>query len=267
MIGKLPDTLEDRSISVRLRRSRRDETVQRFRPDRADHLEQIARMATRWAADHFQRLANSDPSVPEALHNRAADNWRALIAVAEAVGSNWAEHARHIAQVAAAAKNDQSKKVLLLRDIRAAFDAVGTDRLSTEDLVEHLIGQEDRPWADWSSGKPISKAALSRMLNQFRIYSGSIRLPDGRTPKGFYRRSFEDAFARYLPQSDATTPQDKSHGRSGELQFATSVSPVAHPEPPRLNSSQECGVVAFRSLGSQTDEVLLQEHLPEEGRE
>ncbi|CAN7311394.1 DUF3631 domain-containing protein [Bradyrhizobium sp. LjRoot220] len=267
MIGKLPDTLEDRSISVRLRRRRGDEIVHRFRPDRADHLEQIARMATRWAEDHFQRLANSEPSIPEALHNRAADNWRALIAVADAVGGDWPKHARHIAEEAAAAKNDQSKRVLLLGDIRAAFDAADTDRLSTEELVEHLIGQEDRPWAEWSSGKPISKAALSRMLSQFKIYSGSIRLPDDRTPKGFYRRAFDDAFARYLPQDAATTPQGKSQGYSGDLQGATSVSSVAHPKAPQLNGSQESGVVAFRALGAQTDEVLQQEHVSKEGGE
>ena len=175
--------------------------------------------------------------------------------------------AHHVAQRATATQNDQSAKVLLLGDIRTAFDAAATDKLSTEDMVERLVGLEDRPWAEWKGGNPISKAALSRMLSTFKIYSGSIRLPDGRTPKGFYRTSFEDSFARYLPQSDATTPQAKSRGRSGDLQFATSLSSVAHPEPPQLNGSQECGVVAFCALVFQTDEVLQQEHVPEEGAE
>jgi hypothetical protein len=267
MIGKLPDTLEDRSISVRLRRRRGDETVHRFRPDRTDHLEQIARMAARWAADHFERLAKSDPSVPETLHNRAADNWRPLIAVADALGSNWSERARHVAQEATSTQNDQSNKVVLLGDIRAAFDAAATDRLSTEDVVMHLIGQEDRPWADWRNGKPISKAALSRMLNQFKVYSGSIRLPDGRTPKGFYRKSFEDAFTRYLPPCGATTPQATNHERSKELQSTAPDPAVANPEPSQINGGQKCGVVAVCGQNLQNDQGSSEEHGPEEGEE
>jgi hypothetical protein len=55
--------------------------------------------------------------------------------------------------------------------------------------------------------KPISKNALSRLLSEADIVSGSIRLPSGHTPKGYYRKSFEDAFARYLPAENATSPQ------------------------------------------------------------
>jgi hypothetical protein len=241
--------------------------VHRFRPDRTDHLEQIARRAARWAGDHFERLAKSDPSVPETLHNRAADNWRPLIAVADAVESNWPVRARHVAQQATATQNDQSNKVMLLGDIRAAFDIATTDRLSTEDLVQHLISQEDRPWADWRNGKPISKAVLSRMLSQFKIHSGSIRLSEGRTPKGFYRGSFEDAFARYLPEPDATTPQAISHEHSGDFQSATADTSVASPKPPQISGYQHCGVVAVCEHGRQAHEDSLQEHVPEEGPE
>jgi putative DNA primase/helicase len=267
MIGKLPDTLEDRSISVRLRRRGRDEIVQRFRPDRTDQLERMARMAARWAADHFERLAKSDPWVPTTLHNRAADNWRPLIGVADAVGRNWPERARMIAEKATATQNDQSTKVMLLGDIRAAFDAAATDRLSTENLVQYLIGQDDRPWPEWTNGMPISKAALSRMLSKFMIHSGSIRLPDGTSPKGFYRRSFEDAFTRYLPPCDATMPHATNQGPSNDLQSATPDAGVADPKWLKIHSGEKSGVVAVCEHGRQADEVSFQEHVPEEGLE
>jgi hypothetical protein len=174
---------------------------------------------------------------------------------------------RHIAQEATFTKNDQSNKILLLGDIRTAFDVAATDRLSTEDLVQYLTGQENRPWAEWRTGKPMTKSALSRMLNQFKIYSGSIRLSDGRTPKGFYRQSFEDAFARYLPKSDATTPQARSHEHFGDFQSATPNTLVAHPKPPQICSHQPCGVVAVYERGLQADEKVCGEHISEEGSE
>ena len=39
MIGKLPGTLADRSIPIRLQRRRSDEAVQSFRCDRAEDLD------------------------------------------------------------------------------------------------------------------------------------------------------------------------------------------------------------------------------------
>ena len=76
MIGKLPDTLEDRALVVPLRRKRDGETVERFRADRMDEFLLLRRKAARWAADKFHSLRNADPDVPEALNDRAQDNAR-----------------------------------------------------------------------------------------------------------------------------------------------------------------------------------------------
>ena len=42
----------------------------------------------------MQRLAEADPDVPDELHDRAADNWRPLLDIANAVGGDWPERAR-----------------------------------------------------------------------------------------------------------------------------------------------------------------------------
>jgi hypothetical protein len=72
-------------------------------------------------------------------------------------------------------------------------------------MVEYLVSLEERPWPEFRNGKPISKARVARLLKPLRISSGTIRLDDGRTAKGYYQRSFEDAFARYLPAASVTT--------------------------------------------------------------
>lgn len=86
LIGKLPLTLADRSIPITLQRKRPDETVERFRFDRTETLDTLARKAARWAKDNIGRLADMDPITPDALSNRSADNWRPLLAIADAAG-------------------------------------------------------------------------------------------------------------------------------------------------------------------------------------
>jgi hypothetical protein len=99
MIGRLPGTLEDRSVSIALRRRRPTEKVQQFRSDRVQHLRQLSRKIARWCADNRQSLACSDPKTG-ALANRAADNWRPLLSIADFAGGPWPEHARAVAEAA-----------------------------------------------------------------------------------------------------------------------------------------------------------------------
>src|SRR5262249_30551145 len=51
MIGRLPDTLNDRSVIINLRRRKPTEMVKSFRRDRADHLHVLARKMARFAQD------------------------------------------------------------------------------------------------------------------------------------------------------------------------------------------------------------------------
>jgi putative DNA primase/helicase len=201
LIGKLPATLADRSVSIELRRRRADEFAEPFRFDRTGDLDQLARMVARWTGDTADRIRGADPDMPEGIFNRAADNWRPLFAIADAAGGGWPGRARQAARqcAGAAAHNDQSAKVQLLADVRAIFTERGTDRLPSADLTEALTAIEGHPWAEWKGGKPITPNGLARLLQPFGIAPESIRIGD-RTPKGYQLARFQDAFARYLPQ-------------------------------------------------------------------
>ena len=74
---------------VRLRRRKPSEKIAGFRSDRADHLIELSRKASRWAGDHKVALAAADPDMGQ-LVNRIADNWRALFAIADAAGDHMA---------------------------------------------------------------------------------------------------------------------------------------------------------------------------------
>ena len=93
IIGNLPDTLADRSVTVDLKRRMPSEKVASFRFDRVGHLDVLARQAARWAQDHAGTIAAADPEMP-GIHNREADNWAPLLAIADAAGGAWPERAR-----------------------------------------------------------------------------------------------------------------------------------------------------------------------------
>ncbi len=270
MIGHLPDTLNDRSVIVRLRRRKPSEKIAGFRSDRADHLIELSRKASRWAGDHKVALAAADPDMGQ-LINRIADNWRALFAIADAAGGTWPARARELAKFAVTTMNDESTAALLFTNIKWIFDGcpersedgkvirhgTRTDRLSSAHLVECLTRIEGAPWAEWKDGKPITPNRLARLLGKFQILPGSIRLPDGKTPKGYLQADFEDAFASYIPSpafQTATPPQLNNNGHCGVLQNATEGNGVAVPETPQLNNDRHCGGVAVsntRSAGMQ----------------
>jgi Protein of unknown function (DUF3631)/Protein of unknown function (DUF3489) len=99
LIGRLPSTLEDRSIVTSLRRRTSAERVDPFDNERVrEQLDPIRRKAARWAADHRDRLKAAVPEVPDVLHDRARDLWRVLLAIADVAGGGWPERARRAAE-------------------------------------------------------------------------------------------------------------------------------------------------------------------------
>jgi putative DNA primase/helicase len=200
LIGRLPATLADRSVPIDLRRRRPDEAIEQFRFDRTGHLDQLARKAARWASDNADRIQRADPDMPAGVFNRAADNWRPLLAIADAAGGWWPARALQAVQRAAAGvgNGDESIRVLLLTDIRGIFAERGLDRIPSAELVAALNFIEGRPWAEWNHGKGLSPNGLARLLAPFTIAPVTIRIGNGR-PKGYQLAQFEDAFARYLP--------------------------------------------------------------------
>ena len=82
---------------VELRRKMPGERVERLDEPARARLRGLARKLRRWADDHQDGLADAHPATPAGLHDRAADNWRPLLAIADAVGGAWPERARRAA--------------------------------------------------------------------------------------------------------------------------------------------------------------------------
>src|SRR5713226_9568211 len=110
--------------------------------------------SARWVADHLPALRAADPAVPEELDDRQADNWRPLLAIADAAGSAWPALARTAAAALAVAvvEADTAAPVRLRADLRDLFATTTADRLATAAIIRHLTTLEDRPWADVAQG-------------------------------------------------------------------------------------------------------------------
>ena len=242
-IGSLPGTIEDRAIKITMRRRLQSEPIDRFRSDRVDHLRELASKAARWTADHEPALSAADPEMPDGLHDRARDNWRGPLAIADLVGGEWPQTARVAAlalSTQGSEQDDQSRGAMLLMDIQRVFDdrqqtgRKDGHRISSTDLAFALAASVDRPWATWSRGKPITPAAVARMLKPFHVVPNTLKLSDGTQPNGYKLSQFDDAFARYLPHTSSpagsspssptsTNPgvseqcQSSPRGRSGEV--------------------------------------------------
>jgi hypothetical protein len=218
--GRIPDDLEQRSIIIELQRRLADESLDVLRDDRADDLHNLARMCARWSDDYLDDVSGIEPDMG-GLINRTADNWRPLFTIADLIGLDWPARIREAADVLIGTEPDSDDSVLLA-DIKIAFEAKDTDRLSSEEICEALIAAEGRPWAEYGkSGKPISKNQLAKRLKRFKIVPDTIRIGD-KTAKGYYRRQFQEVWDRYLSSTAQESPSETSQ-RNNADEVGTSV--------------------------------------------
>jgi hypothetical protein len=196
-IRKLADTLEDRAIIVLLQRKPPGAQVERLRRRDNDEFAKLRSQAARWAADNSGHLVDPDPQMPAELNDRAADNWRPLLAIADLAGGSWPALARPAALKLSGESQDSALGVELLRDIREAFG--GDTVIRSVDLVTKLSADPERPWAEYNHGKPITQRQVARLLDAFHIISCTVHplsLPHG---KGYRRVDFEEAWEAYCP--------------------------------------------------------------------
>src|SRR5262249_10901482 len=118
-IGGLPDTLESRSIVIALKRRAPGEHGADVEYDQADaEGGQLRAALAKCAAANLDAVRKQRPQRVDGVRDRAADNWRALLALAEVAGGEWPELARAAAgELTAGPDDDQSRGVQLLGDV------------------------------------------------------------------------------------------------------------------------------------------------------
>ena len=235
-IGALAATIEDRSITINMKRRLPGETVERLRSTKMGHLAELNRKARRFAEDVADQLLDPDPDLPDELHDRAQDNWRPLVAVANLASDGWPSKARAAALVLEGemAKNERdAAAAMLLADIRDMFEALANDpalfvahgasklgfsyreggpvkaqqeqdRARSADVAFYLNSLVDRPWSGWNRGRGITPANIAKQLSEYGIQPKCVRV-GGERPNGYIAADFEEAFHRFLPVKRANS--------------------------------------------------------------
>lgn len=206
-IGHLADTLMDRAVVLELRRKLPNESVDRLRHAEPELFNTLAAKLARFADDYQHSVRVARPHLPEALNDRAQDNWEPLLAIADVAGGNWPQLARSAALKLSGSESDaMSIGVELLADIQEIFDTKKIDRIFIADLIATLCDDDEKPWATYNRGKPISPRQVSTRLHGYGILSKSIRIGYD-NKKGFHKDQFQESFNRYLNGSKKLLPE------------------------------------------------------------
>ena len=234
-IGKLPDTVEDRSITIIMKRKAKNERVEKFRERSAKALaEPICDGLERWATENIDRLRDARPALPDALDDRAQDVWEPLLAIADLAGGDWPKRARAAALALSTGdgREDDSLGVRLLRDVKAVFEPQSDDgtlmppveRIPTANLLAALIAIDDAPWGDLR-GRTLDGRGLARRQRPHGVKPSTIRVGDGPrdTAKGYKREDFADAWSRYLSPEQASQPSQPSQTLDSDSGNVTDV--------------------------------------------
>ena len=205
-IGKLAETLADRSIPIKMRRKLPAERVDRLR-NAGTLFDELKAQLARWSDDHCHDVARARPLLPDSLNDRAQDNWEPLLQIALVAGGEWPKLAGEAAlRLSGEGDDSQSLGAELLADIKSVFDRREIDKIFSADLIVALCADTESPWATWNHGKEMTQRQLARKLGEYGIVSSTQRIGSA-TNKGYKRAIFEDAFARYLDLSlSSVTP-------------------------------------------------------------
>jgi putative DNA primase/helicase len=202
LIGRLPSTMQDRSLELTLARRKASEPVARIvsRRLRAT-LGDLARQIARWGQDNFEALGSAEPKIPPRLDNREANNWEPLLAIADRAGGPWPERARQAALTLAGQADPDHEDIAeaALRAVGAILVDEKDRKLSTADVIAKLTADETGRWVEYGkAGKPITPRQLAGLLSQFGVKPKKIRFGTT-TANGYDLNDFQEALSRYVP--------------------------------------------------------------------
>lgn len=205
-IGKnaIPETVADRAIMVEMRRMLPYEKIQEFESDEVEDLFQPVKTLLQEFADrNGEKYRDLKPIMDKSqLNARARDVWKPLYKVAECAGEEWLLKVRSASYAISSGEQDPEEVSLSLRlisDIREVFNEY-EEQLSTRDLIERLRALEEAPWNYLDRFNP---SILARLLKNYGVKPKPF---GGGKIRGYYRKSFEDPWNRYLEPLETVTP-------------------------------------------------------------
>ena len=232
-IGRLPDTIEDRSVILHMQRRQPGQRIREYRqrvtgPEGAA----IAEKLLNWAASVRDRIGQPWPQMPPGVTDRPADVWEPLLMVADLAGGAWPLYARTacITLTAAARQGDEARDTRLLADIRDAFGPGPGQWTSV--IVPALNGLDEAEWGSWHNGAGITDRDIAKILRPYQVRPRDVRIGDAHK-KGYLREHLGPVWDAYLAPLSATSATSATPQVSGlnhpRHERDTSATPPASP--------------------------------------
>ena len=151
--------------------------------------------------------------------DRARGHWRPLLAIAGLAGGGWPARAQAAAVALSGGEAADTEAVVeLLRDIAGILEDDERDIIPSAALLAALVGQTDRPWAEWRQGRPLTPRGLARLLGSIDVHPDRHTATAGRT-RGYRRDALTHTLARYLPSYVSMRPSTNEDGAAGHLRM------------------------------------------------
>lgn len=256
-IGKIADTLQDRSIPLKLRRKTQGETVHNVDKSAPEQWAILRSKLARFAQDNQLKLINITVELLPQLNDRANDCFEPLLQIATLAGEHWLESAKNAAiQLCSEQEDNNSTRTELLQHIQMIFDTKRIDRVFSHELATYLNEDNEANWFLWNKGRGMTPNSLAKQLREFDIFSKSIRIGLN-TAKGYLKEQFNDAFTRYLtsPSPDTTitnvtTSQAKEYREDSQNSKRHNVEMLRFENTLQDKPPSACDVVTFQNTVS-----------------
>ena len=267
MIKNPPDTILDRSIPIKLSRKLVSDKIDKWAYDNFAKLKSLRQKLKRWVVDNFENIKSCNPKQPSCSNDRTVDNWYPLFCLASVLGEVWTKkiiEAFNSLVIADEYDVDESINVLLLKDIKEIFEEdVYDEKIHSSTLVRKLVDLDERPWAEYRRGKPMTTNTLAKLLKPFSIKSKQLWL-DGHNKHGYEITDFEDVFSRYIsltpPVQNARTLEPLLGKGFDENQNARSKGPLVFQNQPNPALEANPSVLAFQKggIGEENEKISIE---------
>ena len=243
MIGRVPDTIADRSIVVPMARKLVTETCA---PLAELHPAEIKSKCARFALDAGPAIAQSAKIRGEGLNDRAADTFDPLYVITRLAGAGW-EAKLHAAALALTSPSQfQNSGAELLLDLFGLFIRSGREKIFSRDLVSALRDDGGGLRSPTLKSSPINEYEISQILRPYGIKPSNLRIGKD-VNRGYVAAEFRDALRRYVPKADVVARMEEIHHHS---QLQAEARAEAEKEAAFLRESLPAGIPQDEALNA-----------------
>ena len=196
MIGKVPDTIADRSIVVRMERKL---VAEKCLPLTDFHPEQIQAKCARFALDQEAQVKAAALERIAGLNDRAADTYEPLAVLARLAGPEWLEMLSQAAGKLAGDEINSMQGPAFLLDMLEIMLHYHGAKIFSRDLCERLKGGDGWQPSLYFANRAINEVEIANALSNYGIKSKTIRV-GSRVARGYEGTDFKYALNRYVPR-------------------------------------------------------------------